>query len=331
MVDLLLDLTGLCGIVPNKVITDPANRARILLVEAGEPPAGGGHVHVGPPHEPHISVLVCNEGSVDASSPRKPDLFFQRGAILKAVFFLQDQDVSLNTTGTALSFDSDAGAGSGCHTTTNWQKINWLASIAGISPGSDAVRSECFNTPAQGVHASVAARVALLHGTLRTSALAKDGSDAVLKWDFRATGHPDVGLQALTEAVQLQAPLAAASCEITTSLLRRARSERIREIFPGGVGQSAIIRLKATAGQVFAGIANVPFADLVRLREPLPTGHRDPDAHFEHFYALSEPTTLGPKRIPHPRLGDPRCPASGPPSLRTPQCPPALFAPSASA
>lgn len=342
MADLYLRFTGLCGFVPREPIHMTPNQARVLLVDTSQPP-GGGHAH-GFPHEQHVPVLVCSRSFLDPqhphpTDPREPDvLFFNDQGGEMAGFFLNDQDVSIeNTSGDPLKFLNDPSSGSGCHTTANWWNINWMAALAKISPlpsppppgqnGSEVVGEDCFDTPPR---REVAARVAVTQGTVRNDGLTR-GINRFVKWEFKTGGgsSPHGGNQVLAEVVQVQVPIATSpgQVDIVTSLLRQTELPAISRIYPSGFGQRKVIRLTPQGNMAVAVIQNVPYPNLFHLRAPL-AGDPEIDSHFEHFYDLSATPQV--KRVPHPiRLPqDPiPCRASGPPTVRTPQCPPALFGP----
>jgi hypothetical protein len=332
-----ITFTGLCGFVPNTSY----KKARVLLVDANEP--SGGHVH-GSPHEPHVPVLVCDPRRIKSTS-RQADLIFRQavgtsGVDEFAVFFLHDQDLSFgNAAATELTIKNDA-LSDVCPDSASYESIRWLTSLASISPGptgqpgSEVVRKECLADPSAGetVYNKVAARISLTAGTLSARSPARAGTGDttgignVIKWEFKVPGgSPFSTSRSITETVLARLELTSgAEPVISTQLLRKTELQRIKDIFPGGLGTQKKIELNASAGnEVYIRIENVPYADLLGLREPLALGERYADWHFDHFYELSK--HLRDRRIPDP-LKTAICTNSGGlPSLRTPQCPPALY------
>ncbi len=331
---LSLQFTGLCGIVPKAPIDQGANQATLLLVDATAPPAGGPMPMIGPPHEPHVPVLVCNASSVAAGS-RPPSVTFDLQGISLSIFYLVDQELIIKgSASSALTFTNDAGSGNGCQgPNPDYKNCNWIVSLSTISPGptpgSGVVKPACLGDLGTPIDPIVLSRIRLTEGTMSTNALAKDTGGGILKWNFRVPGGAATGRQqALAEVVEFSRDLGSAiTVTFEAALLRSTNYDAIQRLF--NAGNTAIILKDIGTNVIEASIRNIPWPDLFGLRPIPPKNSRLMDTHFDHFYEMSNPPVRWDRNIPDPLAGpsDPRCPGVGGPGPNNPQCPPALFDP----
>jgi hypothetical protein len=316
---LFIQFTGLCGFVKNP---QDSNRARVLLVNAGElpnHPGHGSHSHVR-----HAPVLVCPASSV-ASSGRQADLLFNNRT--QAAFFLDDQELSFGGTPGQVEFEERPGTGVNCHTGQNRFSYLWTAPVNIISGGNGAVRDACFANPG-GVDPAVTARVALTEGKVRVHSLAKRAGGPVVHWHFRplAGGNPLSHTMPLAELVEFKHPrrdtTPPSQVTLTTTLLRTPTKPAIRALFPMGTN-TRTLTLSLTGG-VLRGVFvhNTPWENILGTIASLTGPSRDPDTHFEHYYDLLHPP-INPRRVPH---DFDTCPEPGGPNVETPLCPPARYA-----
>ncbi|HEX3528186.1 MAG TPA: hypothetical protein VH988_14075 [Thermoanaerobaculia bacterium] len=327
-----LKFTGLCGIVPRLDITQTANQATVLLVDATAPPSGMSGMSMNPPHEPHVPILLCDAGSVRTGTGlRTPDLTFPDGLQQMAVFYLWDQEISIvGAAPDALTFKNDSTTGQRCPAglpPADGAPCNWIAQLSTINPqpsghvGAGAVRAACLDQYPN-VDNAVLARARLTEGTIVTREFAPDSSKVVVNWDFQdlSGGPPMNRPQALAELVELSLDLGAASTvDLRTAVCRDSQYQRIANLFLGG---PLIIGLTSGTGLIEATVKNVPWADVLGMRPIPPAGQRLIDDHFDHFYdlAVNPPS----RNVPRPNW---RCSGLVNPGPANPQCPPSLFEP----
>ncbi len=309
MSELKLKFSGLCGLVPKKPIDQPNNQMRVLLVNARHAGHGTHSVY-------HTPVLVCENRLVKTGlGLRSPDRKYwdPRTRLSMALFSLDDQDVSIiGAPPNSLTFKGPAAVATCPTSTTMAESFAWTGPMKGVSPGSEIVKAECLAP--DNVDASVAGRVAVTAGEVKTSVSAADNDKTILQWEFRQNPEePPVPLvQALAEEVQLSYTFDTPTIELQT------------QKFGPPAQPTQIVRLTPIVGTAVAWILNMPWEDILSRRMYSQTDHRDPDYHFAHFYDLSE--SPGDKNIPYPCLDKPRCDHAPGPGLNNPQCPPVRYA-----
>jgi hypothetical protein len=305
-----MDFTGLCLFVPTSA--SPAAHVRALLIDTTQPSGGSGHLC-----DLHEPLLIVNVGDVDGKSTRQPDLTFLTGGAAFAAFLLRDQELSVPALGLGpVTFDDDSSL-TGCNVKANYGKLSWLAHLAKISAGSDVVRPACFNAYPN-ADGKVAARVRLHKGDLSSSRTARDYNRKLVLWDFQL---PDGSYlktpTSLSERLMLVNGTGG-SITLHTEIIRDPTTEYLQKMF--STTRTSDILLTPT-GDLKVLVANSPLSDIMQVR-PRPTGPRDPDVHFDYFYDVA--VKAGSRNIP---VQINNCNDDGQPSLRSPQCPPALGAP----
>ncbi len=303
----LLRISGLCGFVPKRPISNPQNQVEILMPEARRPPPDPQA-----PFLPHYPVLRVANSRVVNNDPnlRPPDRVLANG---QAVFYLADQDLWIHGEDPADYRLEIASAGEidECPETLAEQEgFEWVAPIEKISPGSGSVLA--------GVHSKLVARARLTRGDLKTTGFAYQGQD-VARWEFKLLGggQPSGHRQALAEEVTLERQYAGNTIDLSTGFFRKPHPNDPNPW--GAPRKEGRIRLKPYGGEVVASLLNMPQRS-IEGNAPAAILRRRPDRHFEHFYDLSQ--APGTKRVPWVVS---TCPDISPPSAETPLCPPSRF------
>ncbi len=310
-----MHLSGLCLLVPS---TSAPTRVRALLADTTA--ASGGMGHLMDLHEPLL--IVDADDFDDQSSDRGSDLTFLTAGGSYAAFLLRDQELSVPALGTDPVTWNDNPNLNNCTTLGNFSNLAWLAHIANISTGSDTVRNDCFY-PYPTAYAKVAARVQLHQGTLSTARIARDHDKNLVKWDFQKPDGSYLNTPtSLADDVMLAIDVSG-SITFQTILIRDPTTPYLDGLYT--TSHTRTISLTPNTTDLIVMIANSPLADVMGVRPPT-TGRREPDIHFDYYYDLSQ--TPKSRNIP---VQLDICPDTGQPSLRSPQCPPALAAPNLNA
>lgn len=284
-------ITGLCAFVPKKEIKDyyKNNQMRLLLVDSSRP------AHSQHNHELHTPVLICEEAAVTGGD-RLPDLTFKYAGSIMAVYYLDDQDVSIYpATPEKLSVDVHPIADCIEKDDDNIKKSSFLfvPYLEEISPGSGCAYSYCLAK--EDVHPDVSSRMVLDQGTIRTGQLTVRRDKRVVNWLYKmmAEKRDDVvqHRQVAADIVEVEVDLTDLIFE-TKPFRRDRKNPRVREIFADD--KPKMIRLKPGDKPIF--IKNMPWPDLLGSR--FEDGYdRDVDSDFSHFYKIVQ--GHGDVRVPH--------------------------------
>jgi hypothetical protein len=293
-------ITGICTFVPEYPLeVNEGNKITVLMAESVSPVEGhSGHSHG--VNELHIPVLVCpEEYVVKGHQLRLPDATFWSTSYpsnispsrLMAVFYLDDQHVTVipdkvNALDIAYNpVDSCPGDG---------DSFCWVAPLAKVNPGSQKVRSSCFD---KFCDKKVISRLILDQGVITTAKFATDLAGTVRKWAFLEDGNGKRPKVSNEEGRAIAAIVGAeldvdAWIEFKTDLFeeyggghRTSSNRRIDAIFKGVKEKSLRIRLKPTDNKPEIWIKNMPWLDILQIR---PLQEKDCDPHFAHVYKLSD-------------------------------------------
>jgi hypothetical protein len=308
--------TGLCLLTPSKV-PSPADRMRVLLPDTTRPSGGTNMVH-----EPHEPVLITRFD--DVGSGRVPDLTFLTPTLAKrAIFLLRDQELTIPNLGLGPVSFTDKPQNN-CSVIGNYSEVSWVAHLAKVSAGNAIPRDACF-LPYPNADPWVAARVRMHKGDLSTAQIARDYAQKLVKWDFKI---PADGVlndpRSLADLVVLARPDVTGTVTLQTAPIRKPTTPYLRYLYPSTTPLD--IGLTSSAGPLEIIVANIPLVDAMSLRPDPTPGPRDDDFHFDYYYEMIVPS--GNRNIP---TQVDICKDDGQPSIRSPQCPPALSAPNANA
>ncbi len=323
MPTLFLRLTGLCAFVPNLT----ADQMRVILVDASVP-----HGRHGKAHSPR---LIFRQSAWTPVPGLNPELFTDPCKEPMAMLDLSDQEVFIDGAGGhALAIEGWGSAVGECPKPDGSDRFafSWVGPMQPINedsglPNLDWGSIKDHFLDSSNVPSEVAARVSLTEGHVTNHEFSRDDLRRIVKWMFKnATGQAHIK-QALSEEVQLSYGLNAAATFVELGFITGIHSST-----PSASGPK--LRLNVSNGRADAWVANMPL-DEIRNRcyhstpipKPHPTGVRDPDHHFVHFYDLVKG---GPKnRVPHPagRCNEPILP----PSVDNPKCPPVQLNPASGA
>ncbi|HVT61754.1 MAG TPA: hypothetical protein VHR45_25570 [Thermoanaerobaculia bacterium] len=303
---LFLKFTGLCAFVPHT----SGKAARVLLVDTSGDPSD----HCAPElNEPHEPVLVFDRRFVAAANRRQPDMTFSNGNPM-AICYLHDMDLAIGAAREDALFIENGPIGN-CPIDNDHRSLAWVAALPEIDQSAGEVHAECL--AASDVHPSVAARVRLTEGSLRTTELSGIPQSSWVRWSFQPRdGGRTIDLdRAMAEVVELEVDVPGSEVRLETARFR------------GSLAALPPLILAPRNGQVTAWVKNMPLLDVLGKRSPeavVVNQRRAQDAHFEHFYTLS-PHDPGPGRRATPFPVGTCLAAAPPPFVPTPMCPPARF------
>ncbi len=324
MTDLSLLMTGLCAFVPRYKIEEQekerkGNRMRVLLIDSSRP-ADLPHMYHQHVHELHVPVLICNYDDVDGWGRQEDLRFLDAKGVIKALFYLDDQDVeidsdqkeSLEVVGKPIGYDcKDVKADS----------FFCVAPLEKISPESACPHDDCLKDV--GVHKDVVSRIVLKEGAIKSGKLATRLDSRkqykVVNWLYKVVDQDaqrrQLHRQVAADIVQVDVSLR--SVKFNTKLFRDPRNPVVKRTF--GDEKTLTIRLKPRAKmEVF--IKNMPWPDILGTRT---MEEYDPnvDLHFAHFYKITQ-SDLPEINVPHK---DDLCDYNDNRHAGNPNCQPCLF------
>jgi hypothetical protein len=290
----LLQLTGLCGLVPN----DQGGMRFVLLNAKSMNP-------------PHVAAILVREGELDTqASTRKPDrAAFQGnlayfGSARMLAFYLQGEDVTISPKGTNIPWDRSHPPSSPCPDwSRDWQSLAWVAHMAEFGAGT--MSSDHYSGQDS---TKVLARIDIPRGIdLATAGFGKNENMQVGKITFKSNQNAKV--------LGISRPLA--------NVVAMGMS-----VPPPASGTTAAVTLSSSAGKIVlnpisgritAWIVNIPEAELV-TDTPIPkVGEKN--EHFGMLFGMAK--SVGDAATPEMAAGD--CGSFGGGSASSPKCPPALF------
>jgi len=290
----------------------------VLLVESYNPVPGHlGHHHG--QHELHVPVLVCPEKYVVRGGRlRLPDMTFQPTPYpgnqdsedVMAVFYLDDQDITIKPDANT-ELEVELTPVKNC--TGSQSSFNWVTPIEEVNPGAETVRDSCFASPGD---SSVISRVYLRQGKITTAKLATNLERKILLWKFEEADRADSYGPSESKPKEGRAIAAVVGAhfdldeeqgiEFTTHLLHNHSSNRrVETVFAHAPGKQLRIRIEPTDNYRKIWIKNVPWPDILQVRNL-----RNPkrDDHFAHIYKLSKNSASVAKKVPYTKgetcLGD---------------------------
>ncbi len=298
MATLSIRFTGLCVFVPKYDLDDcqfyGKNSMKMLFVDTAES-VEQHHAMAGyQAHELHLPLLICPyEKVITGTGLRSPDACFVATDQIEAeqqkmaVFYLDDQELTIDEDGEYLEVIHKSGYYEACPTEDKLKLFNWVAPLAQVCPGSELIRPSCLREIKYGVDSAVLGRMLLNRGKIRTEQMAVDLDHRIIKWRFKPlTGsYDECGTwyeQAIADTVELEMNRGHYTTLIAT-LLREPRNPRIKESFEQK--SKLPIKLDTTANLV-VWVKNMPWPDATGSRRGSPRS-RQPDYHFAHFYSLS--------------------------------------------
>jgi len=321
MSDLFFRITGLCAFVPNLT----SDQMRVVLVDASVP-----HGPHDKSHGPRLIFLKAAWQQIGGG--RVPDEFFSDpDGHEMAMCDLSGQEVSIDGAGpnslTIKGWGTGIGECPDVHGSDQFV-FPWVGLMQDINAGQGAPNPKWGDIKdhfldSSNVPSDVAARLRLTAGIISSYEFARDDKGEIVEWQFTGPSGAASGRQALSEEVQL----------VFTPTSPFVDLAFMNDIHGSSPTSGPKLRVGDLGGKINVWVANMPLDD-IRNRyyvgnpppPPKPTGNRDPDHHFFHFYDLVQD---GPKdRIPDP-FG--RCPSIKPPSVDNPKCPPVQLNPAANA
>ncbi|HXU33501.1 MAG TPA: hypothetical protein VN851_23275 [Thermoanaerobaculia bacterium] len=315
----ILNIHGLCFYVPE----DDGKAMRVLLVDPPTPSAsssGAGDHHEADhsaapllthQHDVHLPLLVVNELDIDPDSMRMPDFQYSDGN-RQGAFYLRNLQFGLGSTEKKLDID-ERPTGT-CPLPGNLSSFNWVVPLDRVDPSLGHLDPRCLSQDLDQIHPTVAARVSLREGKLRTSTFASARSRPSTIWEFvPSSGGSPSHRQAVADVVQFEIYVADDDLVINFEPLRPDASTLPLTISP-----------RDDETEVTASLLCMPIEDVLGLRpaeELIPGQQRPRDLHFSHFFDLFGPGHAN--QHPYiPRVALQSCtPTAIPPTLSSIHCP----------
>jgi hypothetical protein len=230
--------------------------------------------------------------------------------------FLYDQEIAIGGAQPAMTIVDEAVA-PGCPASASKKNLfSWVAPISKIEATWGAVDPNCLLAAGSGaLHSGVIARLQLTAGTLSTANLFNSPS-ATYDCGFKTINGLQTSLhhQAIADVVELLLPVPTGQLTLQANPLR-------------GTNAYKPILLNVNSN-LTVYVKNLPIVDVLAHRdgEAIKLGSiRKSDQHFLHHYQLClTPPTAAAGYVYFPIV---EC--SGIPTVQSPKCPPASFAPHA--